>query len=219
MSDFINISQNNPEVQKYDLPDSKILESASPYEYCIWRPDSVYIVLGRSNDLHTSVYTREVINDNIKVVKRMSGGESVLISPNMAVFSLKIKLQKLENPNKIFQTINQSLISSLKLIGINDLHSKGISDISIGNKKIMGSSMYLNNKEFFYHAVLNINEDIGLISKYLKHPKKEPTYREKRNHEDFVTSLRKEGYNIDFHVAKNAIETAIKEIQIKLIHP
>jgi len=42
--------------------------------------------------------------------------------------------------------------------------------------------------------VLNISEPVDTIESYLSHPKREPDYRQGRNHLDFVTSLLREGY-------------------------
>jgi len=46
--------------------------------------------------------------------------------------------------------------------------------------------------------VLNISEDPGIFERYLRHPRREPDYRQSRKHSDFVTSLKKEGYNIGY---------------------
>jgi lipoate-protein ligase A len=98
-------------------------------------------------------------------------------------------------------------------LGIENLNSKGISDLSIGDKKIMGSSMYLKGNDLFYHAVLNVSEEVSLISKYLKHPKKEPDYRKGRPHNEFVTSLHAEGYYIDVDVIMDSVRKALESLQ------
>lgn len=199
---------NEVNVQKYDLPDIKILESDSEFGFKVWQPDNVYIILGRANNAESSLYTERVVNEGIKVFKRPTGGESVILSPRMLVFSAKISAETLGKPKDIFKLINNKLIEQLTIAGIKNLNSKGISDLSIGEKKILGSSMYLNGKTLFYHAVLNINEEISLISKYLKHPTKEPDYRRGRSHDEFVTSICKEGFIIDIEQIKASVEVA-----------
>ena len=64
----------------------------------------------------------------------------------------------------------------------------------------MGSAIYQNKEKVFYHAVLNIQETSSLISKYIKHPQREPEYRQQRSHEDFVTSLKEQNYQIPGHL-------------------
>ncbi len=150
--------------------------------------------------------------DHVPVYKRPSGGESVVLSPGMVVFSLKMKFTKQMSTASTFAAINKSLIYNLGSLNIKELNSKGISDLSIGVKKIAGSSMYLLKDSLFYHAVLNINEDISIFSKYLQHPKREPDYRLGRSHEEFVTSLWKEGYNLSYDDVKEKINLALNNI-------
>ena len=123
-----------------------------------------------------------------------------------------MNFREYRNPSVVFKEINSHLVDSLSKIGIKNLDSKGISDISIGEKKIIGSSMHLNGNQLFYHAVLNVNEDIGQISRYLKHPAKEPDYRRGRSHDEFVTSLYNEGYKIDFEIIENSLSEAFNNL-------
>jgi len=192
---------------QYDLPDIEVLKDSKDFSFMLWRPDARYIVLGRANSIESSVITQYAAEDSVRIVKRPSGGESVVLTPQMLVFSAKLSFGMYRNPSVVFKEINSHLINSLSKIGIKNLDSKGISDISIGDKKIVGSSMYLKGNQLFYHAVLNVNEDIKQISRYLKHPVREPEYRKGRSHDEFVTSLYKEGYTISF----DSIETSLKE--------
>ena len=199
------------EIKKYDLPDSLVMSSPGEPVY-IWRPDKFYIVLGRACNAESSLHIETILNDKIDILRRPSGGEAVLLSPKMLVFSASKRLPDGASTKQIFSDINRSIIYHLACMGVKDLHSRGISDISIGDRKIIGSSMYLNHGTIFYHAVLNILEDISLISRYLKHPSREPDYRMGRNHDEFVTSLFKEGYRLDFADLEEQISLALKNV-------
>lgn len=185
------------EVQKYDLKDYSIFESNKDYDYYLWHPDDNYIILGRANNPEASLETSLVEADQVKVYKRPSGGETVILTPNTLVISVKQKIGNELNTQKYFKEINDKIMDALSTLGVQDLSMKGISDISIGNKKILGSSIYLRKKILFYHAVLNISESVDVISKYLKHPTKEPDYRKGRSHKEFVTSLSEQGYKLN----------------------
>lgn len=205
-----------PVLYSYNLPDYTIFESEKNFDYYIGTPDDTYIVLGRSNDIERSINCENVKKDGIITLKRPSGGESVILSPNMLIFSFKYRSERIPNPLKLFKIINSKLIENFSILGIRNLHSKGISDLSIGNMKIMGSSMFTKNNTIFYHGVLNISEDVELIEKYLSHPSKEPDYREKRSHRDFVTSLQRQGYNFKKEALTKSIEISIQEIKEEL---
>ncbi len=186
------------EVLAYNLPDSQLIDPlAEESDWHFWIPDRVYLVLGQSNRASRSLKTDLVIADEVPVLKRPSGGESVILSPKTLVISARLISDKLENPKVYFEKINGAIIKGLQNLGISEVGYRGISDITIGNKKILGSSIYKKKQIVFYHAVLNISEDISLISKYLQHPPKEPDYRKGRNHNDFVTSIHQAGYQLE----------------------
>jgi lipoate-protein ligase A len=100
----------------------------------------------------------------------------------------------LRSPRLYFNAYNEKIIRALRGLGIKNLSANGISDICIGNQKILGSSIYRNKDRVFYHGVLNRAESVDVIERYLKHPLREPGYRDGRRHKDFVTSLSQQGY-------------------------
>lgn len=190
----------------YNLPDATLLEGhPTASNYMIWNPRSTCLVLGNGNKISDSIYLNRVKADKIPVYKRPSGGETVLLSPQTLVVSILLVRKKFESIKKYFPRINEKIIKGLQALGIKDLYQKGISDISINDKKIAGSAVYQNREKIFYHAVLNINETSDNLEKYIKQPAREPDYRKKRNHRNFVTSIRKEGYPFGFREIKNAL--------------
>jgi lipoate---protein ligase len=201
------------EIKKYDLPDFVIYESTKN-TFRIWQPEETYIVLGTSNKPEESLNEENILNDHIQVYKRPSGGQSVVLTPKTLVIAvLKIETE-IKAPKLFFQEINSIIISALEEFGVKNLFHKGISDIAIGEKKILGSSMYRNKEKNFYHAVLNISESTDLFERYLKHPVKEPDYRKGRTHKDFVTSLKNEGCNLNIDEIKKSLDLNFQKIYI-----
>ena len=199
-------------VKKYNLPDSYLFENNADTPLVkVWIPDETCIVLGRSNHPLDSLFIEKVIEDRIPVYKRPSGGETVLLSNKMLVLSISARQTALKSGKSYFEKYNAKVISVLKNLGIDELGFKGISDIVINNMKILGSAVYQNKDIVFYHAVINVSESISLISKYLKHPMREPDYRIGRDHKEFVTSLDQEKYDVNMLDLKKRIE---KEFQI-----
>ncbi|MFO8236602.1 MAG: hypothetical protein R6U04_14490 [Bacteroidales bacterium] len=206
------------QIKKYDLPDFQIFFDKEKKSGCLfWVPDDYYIVLGNSNKPEHNLIFRNVINDEIEVYKRPSGGETVILSPNTLVFSVKVVVEKFLNPSRHFRYFNDKIIESLKTLGIDNLQYKGISDIAIGDRKILGSSIYRKRNILFYHAVLNIAEPVETIERYLKHPVKEPGYRKGRTHREFVTSLHNEGYFLSMEQLRKAIEPTLTAINVREI--
>jgi len=107
--------------------------------------------------------------------------------------------------------VNSLVIECLEDSGVTGLGARGISDITIGNRKILGSAMRNTHGSLIYQAVLNVSEDPRLFETYLRHPRREPDYRTGRSHSDFVTSLKAEGFDLPARDLLSAIETKMKE--------
>jgi len=178
------------EITEYNLPDIEIFNNTqSDYNFSIWQPDKTYLVMGQSNKIETSLFTEKVESDDITVLKRPSGGETVIITPNTLIISAVFINPEIIRPHQYFTIFNNLIIKGLLNAGIKHVVHKGISDLAIGEKKILGSSIYHKKDKIFYHAVLNVSESIENIEKYIRHPLREPDYRKGREHAEFVTSL------------------------------
>jgi lipoate-protein ligase A len=201
------------EVKKYDLPDLDIInDDEKPSGYFFWIPDDYYIVMGNSNKPAENLDYENILKDRITVYKRPSGGETVILTPNTLVVSIKVTLDRFMNPSRHFRYFNNKIIEGLQTLGIENLFYRGISDVAIGNKKILGSSIYRKRKILFYHAVINVSEPVETIEKYIKHPTKEPDYRKGRKHGEFVTSLHEAGYKLNFDQLKSALSQRFESI-------
>ena len=159
------------QLSNYQIPDIEIIENDKNYDFLIWKPDKIYIVLGRSNNVESSVNVENAKNDNIEIIKRNSGGEAVILTSKTLVISVKIIDDEMKRPKEYFNIFNDFIVKVLKNNKISGIGSKGISDLTIGEKKILGSSIYRRKNMVFYHSVLNVYEDVNLISRYLLQPK------------------------------------------------
>ena len=180
-------------LSEYDLPDA-FLFKGSTTGILVWQPQETVIVLGQSNSIETSLSTDTVAADGLRVTKRPSGGETVILTPATVAFTAARHFQVMIPFRDYFMMVNSAVIEGLAEMGVSGLGARGISDITIGNQKILGSSMRKVGDKLVYHAVLNIAEDPVLFSRYLLHPRREPDYRSGRSHHEFVTSLAAEGY-------------------------
>lgn len=205
-----------PEVQEYDLPDLGLLKSQNDFDAMVWQPDRYILVLGQSNKSENSLHYMQVIDDKIAVYKRLSGGETVILGPGTLVISVSFKTTKLRNPSIYFNIINSSILRALKECGLDGTEMRGISDLAIDGKKILGSSIYRTTNKVLYHAVLNVSEDVSVIEKYIAHPLKEPDYRKGRSHAEFVTSLFLKGYIPEEEKLAKTIKKHIEETKSEL---
>lgn len=75
--------------------------------------------------------------------------------------------------------------------------------------------MYKKPNKYFYHAVLNFNEDIEFIDKLLLHPTKEPDYRMGRTLKEFITSLKNENFAYSIDYLSNELIKTLTEYKTK----
>ena len=198
------------ELNKYNLPDIEILaDNNSSTSFYVWIPDKTYLILGRSNNVENSLIQNRLKKDSIKVFKRPSGGETVVLTPKTLVISAVIISEEFKNTRKYFKIFNQKIIDVLEKHEVDGLSHKGISDITLNNRKVLGSAIYRTKGKLFYHSVLNISEPVSTIEKYIKHPSREPDYRNGRKHSEFVTSLYAEGFKINIVELKNSLKKIV----------
>jgi len=183
-------------LSEYDLPDAFLFREGT-VGYIIWQPEKTLIVLGQSNIIESAIYSDAVAKDGLRVTKRPSGGETVILTPSTVAFTIAKRFPVMIPFKEYFRLVNSVVVAGLEELGVSRLGSKGISDITIGNRKILGSSMRKVNDKLVYHAVLNLGEDPAIFGRYLRHPGREPDYRAGRSHSEFVTSVAGEGYNFD----------------------
>ncbi|HNX01430.1 MAG TPA: hypothetical protein PLE74_10720 [Candidatus Cloacimonadota bacterium] len=211
----IKFSRKNDSIgiSEYDLPDVWLFTDFSDFglRKLIWIPQEKVLVLGQSNELDESIVVDTAKLDGIRIVRRPTGGESVLITPEMVIISILFTHITGIQSSKIFQIMGSRIQGALEDLGIENISFKGISDLAIGNNKIMGSAIYRNPKLLFYHAVLNVGEEPKIVGKYLQHPKQEPEYRNGRTHEKFVTSLKKEGFDLSVQDVQKKLEEFLQE--------
>jgi len=196
----------------------KKLSREKPLLYELWEPRNVAVVLGRSQKAVDEVNLVNCVRDKVPVLKRRGGGGAVVLMPGVLCLTIAFYSKASISPYFFFEKINHFIIDVLENhFSIQDLHYKGISDIAIGDKKVLGCSMFNSRDMFFYQGSLLVHPDMEKISTYLLHPSKEPDYRCNRPHRDFITSLRQSGYPVTIEQVKTALQVEIERDFIRVI--
>ena len=105
--------------------------------------------------------------------------------------------------------INAWIVEALSGLGIGGVASEGISDLAIGGRKIVGTSLYRTRLVLFYQASILVSSDTSLFTRYLAMPVKVPEYRRGRSHEEFCTTLRQEGCGVQPADVIGALERVV----------
>ena len=160
--------------------------------YKFWVPDSITCVLGASQKPEKETNPENILRDEIPVLKRSGGGGAVILSPSTFCYGVKFKKEKHLHINDYFNMGTSVLQKVLDMHFDIDSSPRGISDLCIGQKKILGCSLYMPRECVLYLASVIVQPSYDLIEKYLCHPTREPDYRQGRSHTDFITSISEE---------------------------
>ncbi len=165
----------------------------------VYEPESVEVVLG-AGCKRDNLLLDNINADGVPVRFRKGGGGSVVLSPGQVVVALSKVVDSPFNNVGYMRSINEWIIDALSLLGVTGVAHRGISDLAMGDKKILGCSLHRKRKILFYQSSLLVSNDVSLFSRYLKHPPREPNYRGGRSHEEFCTNLKSEGFDIDIKI-------------------
>lgn len=171
----------------------------------LWESRKLFIVLGKTSKIDEDVYGDVVRKNDIPILRRSSGGGTVLQGKGCLNFSLI--LSKDEHPEllvirKSYQFILKKIIKALKSLEIQAVWHP-ISDIAIkgSNKKISGNAQRRAKNFVLHHGTILYDFNLKNIEKYLKIPKSCPSYRDGRDHEEFVENISKTSENIKSAIA------------------
>lgn len=158
----------------------------------LWQPENYFVVLGHSNHWAAEVVASTCAPDEVPVLRRVSGGGTVLQGQGCLNFSLILDCEMSELRN-IGSTFRYVLNRHRKLIAaLTDLQIavEGVSDLIVSGRKFSGNAQYRKARYALVHGTFLVNFDLARIERYLRMPMKQPDYRQNRPHSDFVTNLR-----------------------------
>jgi len=169
-----------------------------PFVY-LYEQQFIEIVHGPSFIINNEVFIDRCVADGVLITERRGGGGTVVLSPGvLVIIVVGEKKDNREWAQGIFRRVNGAIITALIKAGVENAVEAGISDIAVDGRKILGSSIYMGSKPplFYYQASLMVSNDLGLMDKYLRHPPREPDYREGREHGRFCTTLQECGLTV-----------------------
>ena len=157
----------------------------------VWSPDRDIVVLGNSEHAAAVCYQERCAAQNVPVLKRKGGGGAVVLHPHCVIVSLGLWVRRYFHNTHYFAHINAAVIESLAVYrsALADLRHRGISDIAWGERKVAGTSIFRSRNYLLYQASLLYRAEVDKISALLRHPQREPDYREGRTHAEFLYGL------------------------------
>jgi len=157
----------------------------------LWMSKEYFVALGRGGKVNEECDLDRCRIDGVPVIRRISGGGTVLQGPGCLNFSLVLRYDRdnrLRNVRGSYRAILEPLAEALKKQG-HDAECYPISDLAVDGRKVSGNAQARKKNHFLHHGTLLFDFDLEKIPLYLRHPTREPEYRNGRAHSDFVTNL------------------------------
>lgn len=157
----------------------------------LWEPPRAMVVIGRSSKIDVEV-RRDVCRQlGIPVLRRVSGGASIVAGPGCLMYALVLSLDQrpeLRSLDHAHRAVLGPIAAALGPL-VPGLAVRGICDLTLGQRKISGNSVRVKRSHMLYHGTLLYNFPLELIGRCLAMPPRVPDYRMAREHDDFVANL------------------------------
>jgi lipoate-protein ligase A len=157
----------------------------------IWESMDHFVVLGLSKKIDDDVHLEACKRDGIPILKRCSGGGTVLQGPGCFNYGFILPM----NYNLDLAGIGTTTSCILSMVQerlepmISKTEQRGISDLVINNIKFSGNAQRRLKNAILFHGTILYDFDLSLISTYLKEPPIQPDYRKKRPHHQFIRNV------------------------------
>jgi len=157
-----------------------------------WESSSYFVVLGYTKSLQKEVNVAECAERDIPILRRCSGGGTVLQGTGCLNYSLISKIPPEEFPHNIPATncrVMRAQRDALRALLPGDVEICGHTDLTWNGLKFSGNAQRRKSRYFLFHGTILLNFDIDLVQKVLLMPEVQPAYRELRPHQSFITNL------------------------------
>ncbi|KAK4263708.1 hypothetical protein QN277_029087 [Acacia crassicarpa] len=169
--------------------------------------NSPAIVMGLSGKLSELVEVRSVLQDQVPVIRRFSGGGTVIVDQGTIFVTLICNKEAVPDiqpfPPSIMSWSGQ--LYSEVFEGIGDFQLRE-NDYVFGDRKFGGNAQSIIKHRWVHHTSLLWDYEVKNMA-YLKLPAKAPNYRLARGHNDFVCRMK------EFLPRYEFVERTIKAIR------
>jgi lipoate-protein ligase A len=156
-----------------------------------WESDRHVVVLGRSSRLTDDVHLDACQADGVPILRRASGGGTVLQGPGCLSYAFVMPL-KMSADLRDIRSSNTFILHRLAH-ALSQWQPRtavqGISDLAIDGRKISGNAQRRTRNALLFHGTILYRMDAEVIARYLKQPKRQPQYRSDRSHREFLRTI------------------------------
>lgn len=154
-----------------------------------WECSNLCVVLGRSGNAQEDVYLKACAAEGVPVLRRSSGGGTVLLAPGCLNYALVLSLATRPELTSVARSYEIILGWVVRALALDGLEVAG-SDILLFDRKVSGNSQRRTRGWLLHHGTLLYQSvDLGAVERLLREPARKPLHRRGRRHAQFLTKL------------------------------
>jgi lipoate-protein ligase A len=157
----------------------------------VWEYPRPVVVLGAGGRVGDDVIDTNCAADDLPVLRRSSGGGTVLWGRGCLLFSLVLDYQR----SPLLNEIGSSYVFILERIAaalcdvVPDIAPAGTSDLAVRGQKCSGNAQQRKRRHVLHHGTILYDFDLALVGRYLSPPPRQPEYRAGREHMAFLCNV------------------------------
>ncbi|AMV32987.1 Lipoate-protein ligase LplJ [Pirellula sp. SH-Sr6A] len=163
----------------------------------VWSFHSPVVVMGRASRIGEEVCLERCEADGVPVLRRASGGSTIVAGPGCLMVSVQISYTKRPTwrsldiaHREVMSRTKEAVVAALREFGITKkIALQGTCDLTDGPYKFSGNALRCKRHAMIYHGTLLLDMPLEWIERYLLEPPRQPEYRERRSHRSFVRNL------------------------------
>lgn len=132
--------------------------------FMLWQNDNA-IIIGKHQNTLAEINLQFVKENNIHVVRRLSGGGAVYHDLGNLNFTFITDANEQESIN--FKLFCLPIVRTLEKLGV-QAEIGGRNDITIDGKKFSGNSQYIKDGRVMHHGTILFNSDLSVVGKALQ---------------------------------------------------
>ncbi|HNU35654.1 MAG TPA: biotin/lipoate A/B protein ligase family protein, partial [Methanomassiliicoccales archaeon] len=148
-----------------------ILESCSqglmPPTLHLYVRDRPTVSLGYFEKVETAIDPQVVLDEQVFLVRRISGGSTIYTDEGQLIFSLTVDQRAIPRPEDAYALTCGVIVKALRSLGV-DAEHKLPNDIVVKGRKISGSAQTRKKGMLMVHGTLLVDTDLDRMMRVLR---------------------------------------------------
>jgi lipoate---protein ligase len=149
----------------FNLAIEELLLKSNNEEYLILGINNPSVIIGKHQSGHMEINTKFVSENNIPVIRRISGGGTVFHDRGNLNFSF---IRQSESGKQVdFRKYTQPVIDFLKSMGV-EAKFEGKNDLKVDGLKVSGNAEHINGNRVLHHGTLLFSTSMDMLRNSLR---------------------------------------------------